>query len=459
MSIDGISRQKAKATGAEAGRPVIWGTNHMASAGHYLAATAAFEVLEAGGNAVDAGVAGGIALSVVQSELVNFAGVAPIIIRGGVSGTVKSISGLGWWPRAMTATLFRDSHAGEIPHGLLRTVVPAAPDAWILALRQYGTMPFGEVASAAIRLAREGFVMYPLMARLIETLKDEYARWPSSVPIYLPGGRPPRVGERFVQSDLANTLQYMADREAAAAGGGRGAGLTAAHDAFYRGDIAHAIAQFHAENGGLLTLQDLAEYASEVEDPPSVSIAGVDVYGCGPWSQGPSLLQIFRLLETGDVAAHGHNTADYLHTFAEIVKIAFADRHAHIGDPRFVSPPIERLLSEAYAVERLSRVDPRCAFPGLPVNDGYIDPRLPPTPVPRVDPTPAALDTSYICVVDRWGNCFSATPSDVSYDTPVIPGTGLAGSSPALRVGPNLTTRVRCGPASGHDLRPIPHLR
>lgn len=429
MSIDGISRQKANATGADAGRPVISGVNHMVSAGHYLAATAAFEVLEAGGNAVDAGVAGGIVLSVVQSELVNFAGVAPIIIRDAGSGTVKSISGLGWWPRAMTATLFSDNHGGEIPHGLLRTVVPAAPDAWILALRKYGTMPFGEVAGAAIRLARDGFVMYPLMANLIDTFADEYSRWPSSASIYLPGGRPPRVGDRFVQSDLASTLQYMADQEAAAAAGGREAGLLAARDAFYRGDIAQAIARFHAENGGLLTLQDLAEYASEIEDTPSVSFQGVEVHGCGAWSQGPSLLQTFRMLQVGDVASHGHNTADYLHTFVEIVKLAFADRHAHIGDPRFVSPPIELLLSEAYARERLSRIDSRQAFLDLPVEGGYIDPLLPVTPQPRADPTPPSLDTSYICVVDRWGNCFSATPSDVSYDTPVIPGTGLSVSS------------------------------
>lgn len=428
MSIDGISRQKARATGAEAGRPVISGVNHMVSAGHYLAATAAFEVLEAGGNAIDAGVAGGITLSVVQSELVNFAGVAPIIVREASSGTVRSISGLGWWPRAMTATLFRDSYRGEIPHGLLRTVVPAAPDAWILALRQYGTMTFGEVAGAAIRLARDGFVMYPLMANLIETLADEYARWRSSAAIYLPGGRPPRVGERFVQSDLAATLQFMADQEAAA-GGDRHAGLRAARHAFYRGDIAHAIVSFHADNGGLLTLQDLAEYASEIEEPPRVRFHGVDVYGCGAWSQGPALLQILRMLQAGEVAALGHNSAGYVHTFAEIVKLAFADRHAYLGDPRFVSPPLERLLSEEHARARLARIDPARAFPGLPTDGGYADPRLPAVAEPRSEPTPPPLDTSYISVVDRWGNCFSATPSDVSYDTPVIPGTGLAVSS------------------------------
>jgi gamma-glutamyltranspeptidase/glutathione hydrolase len=429
MSIDALSRQKRKATGAEAGRPVITGVNHMVSAGHYLAATAAFEVLEAGGNAIDAGVAGGIALGVVQSELVNFAGVAPILVHSGDTGETKSIAGLGWWPRAMTANLFQQHHGGEIPHGLLRTVVPAAPDAWITALKHYGTMSFGQVAKAAVQLARQGFVMYPLMAELIDTFAEEYARWPSSAAIYLPNGRPPLVGEKFVQTDLANTLQYMIDEEAARAPYGRDAGLEAARDAFYRGDIGQAIARFHAENGGLLTLEDLADYSSEIEAAPSVEFHGVKVHGCGAWCQGPSMLQIFRMLDSSELGALGHNTPDYIHRFVEIIKLAFADRHAYIGDPRFVDVPVERLLSQAHARHRLAQIDPHQVFHRLPVEGGSLDPRLPPDPRTRADATPPSLDTSYICVVDRWGNSFSATPSDVSYDTPVIPGTGLSPSS------------------------------
>jgi gamma-glutamyltranspeptidase/glutathione hydrolase len=429
MSIDAISRQKRTATGAETGRPVIAGVNHMVSAGHYLAATAAFEILEAGGNAIDAGVAGGIALAVVQSELVNFAGVAPIIVRMGASGETKSIAGLGWWPRAMTAAYFKERHGGEIPHGLARTVVPAAPDAWIMALSRFGTMSFGEVASAAIRLARDGFVMYPLMAELIATFEEEYSRWPSSAAVYLPNGRPPRVGEKFVQADLARTLQYMADQETARLSQGRQAGLMAARDAFYRGDIAKTIARFHAENGGFLSLEDLSSYTSEIADTLSVDFHGVAVHGCGAWCQGPSMLQIFSMLEASGIAALPHNSADYVHRFVEIIKLAFADRHAYIGDPRFVDVPVERLLSRAYAERRLNRIDPRRASPDLPVEGGYVDPRLPPVAEASPEATPLCLDTSYIAVVDRWGNSFSATPSDVSYDTPVIPGTGLAPSS------------------------------
>ena len=140
-------------------------------------------------------------------------------------------------------------------------MVPAAPDAWILALRRYGTMRFGDVAAASIRYARDGFSMHHVMLEYLTAREDGYRRWPSNEAIYLPGGRPPREGERFVQTDLAASIQHMVDEEsAAAARGGREAGLVAARDAFYRGDLARAMVRYHEENGGWLTMEDLAEY-------------------------------------------------------------------------------------------------------------------------------------------------------------------------------------------------------
>jgi gamma-glutamyltranspeptidase/glutathione hydrolase len=150
--------------GRPAHRPVVRGTRHMIAAGHYLAATAGLHVLEAGGNAVDAGVAAGITLGVVQTDLVSFAGVAPIIIYRAAEREVVVLNGLGGWPKAATVELFRREHGGQIPVGIRRTVVPAAPDAWITALQRYGTLSFGEVAGAAIRLARDGFPMHWFMA-------------------------------------------------------------------------------------------------------------------------------------------------------------------------------------------------------------------------------------------------------------------------------------------------------
>src|SRR5579864_7515051 len=214
-------------------RPAIAVTRHAIAAGHYLATTAGFDVLQAGGNAVDAGVAAGIALGVVQSDLVNCAGVAPIMVYLADKREVVTIAGLGTWPKALDPELFMREHGGNIPVGVLRTVVPAAPDAWITALKRWGTMSFGEVAAAAIRLARDGFPMYPLMAASLEKHAERHATWPSSAAVYLPNGRPPRAGEVFVQKDLGTSLQYMADQETAANGsGGRGrdAGLDAARD-------------------------------------------------------------------------------------------------------------------------------------------------------------------------------------------------------------------------------------
>src|SRR5579864_9834138 len=187
-------------------RPTIAGTRHAVAAGHYLAAHASFQILQAGGNAIDAGVAAGIALGVLQSDLVNCAGVAPIMIYLAERREVVTIAGLGTWPKALDPNLFMREHGGKIPVGVLRTVVPAAPDAWITALRRYGTMSFGAVATAATRLARDGFPMYPLMADSLKRHGERHASWPSSAAVYLPGGRTPEAGDIFYQRDLGASL-------------------------------------------------------------------------------------------------------------------------------------------------------------------------------------------------------------------------------------------------------------
>src|SRR6478735_3159204 len=214
-------------TQAASHRPTIAVTRHAISAGHYLAATAGFDILQAGGNAIDAGCAAGIALGVLQSDLVDVAGVAPIMIYLAEKEEVVTIAGLGPWPKALDAQLFMREHGGKIPKGVLRTVVPAAPDAWITALRRYGTMSFGEVAAAAIRLARDGFPMYPLMAASLKRHEERLRSWPSTAAVLLPNGRVPEPGEVFQQTDLGASLQYMADEERVTAQRGREAGLEA----------------------------------------------------------------------------------------------------------------------------------------------------------------------------------------------------------------------------------------
>src|SRR2546423_5754046 len=189
MPSDSISKSFPVA-GIESLRPLLLGTRHMAVAGHYGAAHAAFAVLESGGNAVDAGVAAGIALGALQSDLVNVAGVAPIMIYRAKTREVLTISGLGTWPSAVTPDLFQRRFGGSIPEGVLRTVVPAGPDAWITALERFGTMSFGDCAAAAIRFASAGFPMHALMSEMIGMHIEDYRRWPSSAAIYLPDGEP-----------------------------------------------------------------------------------------------------------------------------------------------------------------------------------------------------------------------------------------------------------------------------
>ena len=417
-------------------QPMITGARHMVSAGHYLATEAAHAILQAGGNAIDAGVAAGIALGVVHSDQVQFSGVAPMIIYLAERDEAVTIAGLGGWPRATRLETFTREHGGTIPLGILRTVVPAAPDAWIVALERYGTMSFGEVASAAIRYARDGFTMHPVMAHYIARNEATYRRWPQNAAIWLPGGRPPREGELFRQADLARTLQFMVDEERAASGRGRAAGLAAARAAFYRGDLATAMVRYHREHGGLLTADDLAEYGSEIEAPVRTTFRGIDVLSCGAWCQGPVLLQMLSLLETYDLAALGHNSAAYVHLVAEAMKLCFADRERYYGDPRFVHVPITTLLSPAYAAERRRLIRDDRAWPAMPPPGEIagVDHVPSSAPAPSIAAAAAATpalpgDTSYVCVVDGRGNVMSATPSDVSWDSPAIPGLGLVPSA------------------------------
>lgn len=417
-------------------RPTLYGSRHAVSAGHYLAAAAGFAILEAGGNAIDAGCAAGIALAVLHPDEVNVAGVAPIMIRTGAQGDkggkVVTIAGLGHWPARFPADLFMREHGGKMPLGLLRTVVPAAPDAWITALCDYGTMSFGDVAGAAIRYAREGFAVFEYMATMIKQYEDGYRSWPSNAAIFLPGGKLPQVGDRFLQTDLAGTLQYMVDQERTMAKRGRIAGLQAARAAFYCGDIAEQIVRYHEQEGGYLSRDDLAGFHSRYEAPVSVRWRDFEVFTCGPWCQGPMLAQALRMVEAaGGLNGLAHNSADYIHLITEIMKAACADREHRYGDPLFVDVGLDELLSDAHVAARVSAIDPARAMPDMPPPLGRHPSNRPPPVSASRTRSDATIepDTSYCCAVDRWGNAMSATPSDGSWRSPVIPGLGIVPSA------------------------------
>lgn len=413
-------------------RPTVIGKRYAVACGHYLAATAAVRVLERGGNAVDAGVTAAMALAILQPDIVSFSGVAPTLVYRKNDRTVHSLAGLGCWPQSTDIERLRSEGNGVVPEGLLRTVMPAAPATHVEALLQFGNISFEEAASAAHEIARDGFAAYPGFVRHMEKFADKYRRWPSSADIYLPGGRAPRIGEIFRQEQLARSLAGMMQAERSAPGN-RAAKLRAARDHYYKGPIAEGIAAFHREHRGFVTREDLAAFEVPVEKSISCSYKAHQIHSCDTWCQGISLLQSLKILEGIDLPALGHNTPAYIHMTGEALNLAFADREAYVGDPRFVDVPVAGMLSAEYAATQRARIDTAKAFGALPApgrppgtsRDAFV-PLLSsyPTAVPGT-----ALDTIYCCVVDADGNAYSATLSDNARDTPVIPSLGGTVSS------------------------------
>ena len=429
------------ALGIRTYRPLITGAQHMVSSGHYLATAAGFRILEQGGNATDAGVAAGIAINATLPQWTSFGGVAPIIIHDAASGETVSISGLGRWPKAASIDYFQRNCSGELPPGVLRTVTPAAADAWITAIKLYGTMTFEQVVTPALEIAEGGFpipaTLQSAIARTGDSLigdSDGDSRWESTAAVFFPGGRRPDIGDILVQKDLARTFRRLIEVERDHSGQGREAALQAARDFFYKGEIAEEMVRFIQDQGGLLTMEDLAAFKVGVDTPPSIDYKGIQVYACGPWCQGPVNLHALKILEGFDLESMGHNTAAYAHTVMESLKLAFSDREAYYGDPDFVDVPMEGLLSKSYGQERRAAIDPRRAAPEMPLagdpwphQGGPARNGHPARPDLVAGGLPA--DTSYACAVDRWGNAFSATPSDSFGTTPIVPGLGFIASS------------------------------
>jgi gamma-glutamyltranspeptidase / glutathione hydrolase len=401
-------------------RPPIQARHYAVASGHYLATEAAMRIFRQGGNAIDAGIAAGICIDVLLPDLCSFGGVAPIIIHHARSGETLSISGLGKWGKSASLQHFIDHEDGKLPVGAKRSIVPGAPDAWLTALARYGKLTFADVVQPAIELCEGGFVVYPSLHRNIAKAHANVSRWPSTSAIFLHDAQAPAIGSVLYQHDLARTFRRMAAAEAAVDSRSRVAGIDAARDEFYRGDIGKEIAHFIQSEGGFVDEDDLASFRSEIEEPPGTTFQGIDVRVCGPWSQGPVIPQTLNILSGFELADLGHNSVDYIHIVTEAMNLAFSDREHYYGDPNYVYVPMDQLLSLEYANERRQRIDLQRAFGEMPEAGGagsLLDAAR--------QKSPAQADTSYVCAIDEEGNAFSATPSDGIGSTPVVPGLGL----------------------------------
>jgi len=278
-------------------RPTVVGTHYAAATGHYLGTAAAMRILDGGGNAVDAGVCAAMALAILQPDMVSFAGVAPTLIYLKKEDRVISLAGLGYWPKATDINrLISEGNGEHVPEGLLRTVMPAAPATHIEALRRYGTISFEQAATAAMEIARDGFAVYPLLASNIEYTAEQFARWPDNAKVFLPGGKPLKVGEVLKQEDLARTILKMIEAERNKRGD-RDSKLRAVHDYFYRGPIADAVHDYHQRHNGFVTKDDLAGFEVPVENSITVNYRGYEVHSCDVWCQGIVLTDTLTILE------------------------------------------------------------------------------------------------------------------------------------------------------------------
>ena len=428
-------------------RPQLAGTFGMVASTHWLASAAGMAVLEKGGNAFDAAVATGLVLGVVEPHMSGPGGEVPVIGFDASQDEVFVLNGQGPAPGSATIGAFAELGLDLVPGaGLLPACVPAAFGTWMLLLASRGRLRLREVMEYAIGYAADGYPVMPGITAAIEPVAGVFRQhWPASAEIYLANGVP-APGSRFANPVLAATYQRIL-HEAEAAGADRETQIEAARRAFYEGFVAEAVGGYLAQaevldgtgerHRAFLTAGDLASWRAGTEPPVSFDFAGLTVCKTRPWGQGPVFLQQLALLAGFGLAELPPGGAEYIHTVVECAKLAFADREAWYGDPRFTDVPLEILLSEDYAAQRRALVGPSASADLRPGSPGGARPRLPDFVTGQV---PVALtglgtgeptlthssDTCHLDVADRFGNMVAATPSGGwLQSSPVIPGLGF----------------------------------
>lgn len=402
------------ATSSRLTRPVQRGASYAVSSRKPQASQVAERILQAGGNAFDAAVAGQAALGITDPGMNGVGSDACILVYDSRTKKVVSINAEGTAPKLATIEWYQKNAGGKIPvdNGLLSASLPGVVDAWYLMLDRWGTMTFAQVLAPAIELADRGFPISESMAGTLRGGVKKLGQFPSSTKLYLSGGKTFRAGDILRNEDLARTLRKLVEAEKSAAGRGRRAGLKAARDRFYKGDIARTFAKFSEENGGLYRYEDFAAYTAKIEEPVSINYRGYEVYKNPSATQGPTELFLLNILEGYDLRKMGLNSADYIHTSVEAAKLAYADREKFLGDMDFIKIPFPALLAKEYGNARRALIDPTHASnelrPGDPEKSGSS--RYTP-PVNVTGGGDHAGDTSYLAVVDRNRNAVSFTPS------------------------------------------------
>lgn len=445
-------------------RPPVMGPTAAVSAGDPLVTAAALEILTAGGNAFDAGVASLLVGGVIEQDLYSLGGEALVLVYPRKEGKVTSVVGQGWASKNATIEWYRSRGKTLAGEGLDPSVVPGALHAALTVLEKWGTMNFEQVSSRAIQYAEQGFPLRPRTAESIKGNLELFKKWPGNQKFWLkPDGSMYAPGEVIKLPTLANTLKRMVEAERSGVSRGREAGVSAARDRFYKGDIAEEMLAFLKRHDTPYELSDFSEFFAKVEEPALVNYRGYDVYKHSFGSQGPTLLQTLNILETFDLKAMGHNTPNYLHTVVEAMKLAYADRDTYYADPAFVQVPAEGLLSKQYAAERAKQIDSQQASTAFKAGDplpydskvktwGYwvanikggspdgvpppsaepirgtttspsgrteLSPSTPQAkpiafaPAERVasDPGGFIKDTTHMAIIDKDGNMFDSTPS------------------------------------------------
>ena len=398
-------------------RPVIRGRTQAAASMKPEATRAAERVLQAGGNAFDAAVASQAVLGIVDAASNGVGSDAVILIYDAKMKSVLSINAEGTAPRLATIEWYQKNFGGQLPQSdtLLSGTVPGVVDAWYTLLDRWGTMTFAQVLQPAIDMAENGFPIGERMAGAIGGSR-KLKKYPTSVKVYFPDGSAPKPGDIFKNPDLARTMRKLVEAEKANASKGRHEALKAARDRFYKGDIARTMAKFAEEQGALFRYEDFASYTDKVETPVSVDYRGYRVYKNPSASQGPTELFALNLLEGYDLKALGHNSADYIHTSIEAVKLALGDREKYLGDTDFIQIPYAGLLSKEYARERRALIDPAHASlelrPGIAEKFTRITQALNrPVHVNLDGEADHEGDTSYLAIVDKDRNMVSFEPS------------------------------------------------